>query len=148
MHLLRSVATCVAAAFVAVPALAQDNVALTSEVHVVRVVDGKEQFDPPASVVPGDRLVFTTRYSNAGNAPVENFVVTNPLPGPVVLANDGAFVVSVDGGATFGPLAQQRITEDGVSRPATVTDVTHVRWTVSSIAPGAGGELSYFATVR
>ncbi|WP_228241769.1 hypothetical protein [Porphyrobacter sp. GA68] len=148
MHLLRSVATCVAAAFVAVPALAQDNVALTSEVHVVRVVDGKEQLDPPASVLPGDRLVFTTRYRNAGSVSVDNFVVTNPLPAPVVLASDGAFAVSVDGGRTFGPLAEQRITEDGAARAATTADVTHVRWNLPSIAPGAGGELSYFATVR
>lgn len=136
------------AAALAMPVAAQDAVSLRSDVHVVRVVDGEERRDPPASVVPGDRLVFTTSFQNESGAAVENFVVTNPLPAPVVLAQDGQFAVSVDGGASFGPLGEQRVVDNDEPRAATVADVTHVRWTVASIAPGAGGELSYFATVR
>ena len=148
MPFFRPLATCLAAALLAVPALAQDSVALSSDVHVVRVVDGKEQLDPPANVVPGDRLVFSTRYQNNGSETVNNFTVTNPLPAPVILADDGAFAVSVDGGTTFGPLSEARVIEGDKPRTATFADVTHVRWTLPSIAAGAGGELSYFATVR
>lgn len=148
MTSFRPLATCIAAAFLAVPALAQDSVALSSDVHVVRVVDGKEQLDPPASVVPGDRLVFTTRYQNTGGSKVDDFTVTNPLPGAVMLAEEGAFAVSIDGGATFGPLAEQQVVENDAARPATLADVTHIRWTLPSIAAGAGGELKYLATVR
>lgn len=148
MTFFRPLATCFVAAFLAVPALAQDSVALSSDVHVVRMVDGKEQLDPPASVVPGDRLVFSTRYRNNGSETVNDFTVTNPLPAPVMLADNGAFAVSVDGGATFGPLSEARVIEGDQSRAATLADVTHVRWTLPSIAAGAGGELSYFATVR
>lgn len=105
----------------------------------------------PKVVVPGDTLVFSTRYRNGGPLPVTDFVVTNPLPGAVMLAPDGAdkHVVSVDGGKTWGTLASLQ-TDDGKGgkRPATAADVTHVRWTLALIQPGASGVLIYNAIVR
>ena len=105
--------------------------------------------EPPAQVVPGDRLVYSTRYRNTSAEPVEDFVVTNPLPAAVTLAADGAFEVSVDGGSTFGPLASLSLAlADGATRPAGLADVTHVRWTIARLAPGEEGTLSYSAVVR
>lgn len=139
---------------VAWPALAQAApVTLKGEVKVVREVveNGKtrQTFEEPNSVLPGDRLVFTTHYSNPGDKPVTDFVVTNPLPAPVKLAAAGAFEVSVDGGKTFGTLASLKaVGADGKPRAAELGDVTHVRWRLASIAPGASGDVSYFAEVR
>lgn len=105
----------------------------------------------PQKVVPGDRLVFSTNYKNNGGAPVENFVVTNPLPKGVTYANEGAAgsAVSVDGGKTWGALQSLKVMDGkGGLRPAQSNDVTHMRWTVAVIAPGATGAVSYHAVVR
>lgn len=136
------------------PAFAQaPAVALEGDVKVIRQVtengQTREKLEEPNQVLPGDRLVFTTRYTNGGKQPATDFVVTNPLPGPVKLAKVDGFEVSVDGGKTFGALGQLKATgPDGKPRAADLADVTHVRWRVASIAPGASGEVKYFAEVR
>ena len=134
------------------PAFAQ-AVELKGDVKVVRQVteNGKtsEKLEEPTQVLPGDKLVFTTRYTNGGGEPATDFVVTNPLPGPVKLAKVNGFEVSVDGGKTFGTLAALKAAgTDGKPRAAELADVTHVRWRVATIAPGASGEVKYFAEVR
>lgn len=136
------------------PAFAQaPAVALEGDVKVVRQVtengQTRETLEEPNQVLPGDRLVFTTRYTNGGTQPATDFVVTNPLPGPVKLARVNGFEVSVDGGKTFGTLGQLKAAgAGGKPRAAELADVTHVRWRVASIAPGASGEVKYFAEVR
>lgn len=151
-----------AAAVLAVPAMplaAQSTpspVTLNGDVKAVKTVtapDGKESIEliEPNTVVPGDRLVFGTDYANKGAEPVTNFVVTNPLPAAVRLAPDAdpALEVSVDGGKTYGVLAKLALPNaDGTTRPATHADVTHLRWVLPSIAPGASGRLIYPAIVR
>ena len=105
----------------------------------------------PKVVVPGNRLVFSTSYRNEGAAPVQNFVVTNPVPeGIAVAAPDAAsLTVSVDGGKSWGKLAALTVKDaKGVVRPAQAADVTHVRWTLASIAPGTGGAVAYHAIVK
>ncbi|WP_242447396.1 hypothetical protein [Aurantiacibacter aquimixticola] len=105
----------------------------------------------PGTIVPGDRLVFGTNYSNTGGEPVETFVMTNPLPAPVRLAPDAdpALIVSVDGGESFGRLADLTVAaDDGSSRAAEHRDVTHIRWTLSVVEPGQSGRLEYPAIIR
>ena len=154
-HFLSALAAIALAAGVYVPAAAQGTpaVALKSDVKVVRQVTEngatRETLEEPAKVLPGDRLVFTTRYNNSGSQPATDFVVVNPLPAAVKLAQAGAFDVSVDGGKTFGALTALKVpAAAGTTRAAELGDVTHVRWRVASIAPGASGEVSYFAEVR
>ncbi len=139
-------------------AMAQDLISLTGDVMVVKTVtddDGitREELVGPDTVVPGDRLVFTTGYSNDGVEAVENFVVTNPIPKAVKLADEsGSFMVSVDNGQTYVALAAlPTVTvdngEDGV-RSARAEDATHIRWTIARITPGSNGKLTYSAIVR
>lgn len=153
---------CAAMATLALPALplaaqtAASPIALTGDVMAEKVVtdaDGKERIElvAPTTIVPGDRLVFGTDYANTGADAVSNFTVTNPLPAAVRLAPDAdpALEVSVDGGKVFGVLAALTVTSsDGTARPATHADVTHVRWVLASIAPGASGRLTYPAIIR
>lgn len=139
---------------VVAPAFAQSQaVVLKGDVKVVREVteNGKtsEKLEEPRSVLPGDKLVFTTSYTNGGTTPATDFVVTNPVPAPVKLTRAGDFEVSVDGGTTFGALAAAKVAgTDGAQRSAELGDVTHVRWKFASIAPGASGDVKYFAEVR
>jgi uncharacterized repeat protein (TIGR01451 family) len=105
----------------------------------------------PVTVVPGDRLVMGTRYSNAGDTPIENVVVSNPVPPPVRVAEvaDPAQVVSVDGGKTWGAFADRIVRNaDGTQRPARPEDITHFRWTIPAVAPGGGGAVEFLVTVR
>lgn len=137
------------------PAVAAQPVALSSDVKVSRTVtdDGVERqvLSPPVDVVPGDRLVFETSYANNGTAAVENFVVTNPLPAAVQLAEeDGSFLVSVDGGRQYAQSVAALTVTDPQSgiRKAQLSDVTHIRWTIAKIDPGRSGKVSYHAIVR
>jgi len=131
-------------------------ITLEGEVHaVVETVDdnGETQVElvEPGTIIPGDRLVFGTNYANSGDEPVENFTMTNPLPGPVRLAPDADpdLVVSVDGGTTWGLLSELTVdAEDGSSRAATHSDVTHIRWTLAVVNPGESGRLEYPAIIR
>lgn len=138
-------------------AWAASDVSLASTVFVERVREDAEGrrtvvLEPPAVVTPGDRLVFILAFRNDGSQPATGFVVTNPIPAAVAfdsVEGDGA-LVSVDGGAVWGPLASLRIAQpDGTEGPATPADVTHVRWTFSQPIPaGANGRLSFRGIVE
>lgn len=131
------------------------QVALVGDVKLEQVVKEGDStrvaLVEPKVVVPGDRLVFTTSYTNSGSSAVTNFVVTNPLPGAVSLAPEavpgGSF--SVDGGKTWGALEGLTVADgQGGRRGAVYTDVTHIRWTIPVIAAGASGRVKYHAIVR
>ena len=135
-------------------AAAQQAVSLEGAVKVERSLekDGATTtfYEEPLSVVPGDRLVFTTSYRNRSKETVEDFVVTNPLPSAVMLSDSRSdFSVSVDGGQSFAALVDLSVAgKDGVLRPAQLSDVTHIRWTLARLEPGSTGSLAYRATVR
>lgn len=139
-----------------VAATPANPVTLKGEVKLEKTVveNGVERVKlvAPEVVVPGDKLVFSTAYANAGATPAINFVVTNALPAGVALAPDGAAAsleVSVDGGSSWGKLAALRVADGkGGMRAAQASEATHVRWTLPVIAPGANGTLKYHAIVR
>lgn len=134
---------------------APQAVQLSSTVMVEKTVtvDGKDQtqLQAPTKVLPGDKLIFQTNYKNGGNQPATQFVVTNPVPAAVSWtgeASPGA-VESVDGGKSYAPFNQLKVKgADGALRPAQPADVTHIRWTLASIAPGASGLVKYRGMVR
>ncbi len=138
------------------PALAANDVALTSEMFVERSVPqpgGQPRLvlEKVKSVPPGAKLVFVLTYANKGRAPATNFVATNPVPNGVAFESaDGAAVVSTDGGATYGPLAAAKArAADGSLRPARPDEVTHVRWALKAPIPVAGsGKLSFRGSVK
>lgn len=139
---------------VSTPALAQD-VALTGTVMLEQSVtrNGAETTElvEPKSVVPGDHLMISTVYRNGGAKDAENVVVTNAIPPAVSFAqaeSANGFKVSVDGGKTWGDLAALTISDQGRTRPATPADVTHVRWTIAKVAPGAQGKVEFRGIVK
>ena len=112
---------------------------------------GTVELVEPKVVVPGDRLLLGVRFTNGSTEPVENFVVTNPLPAAVSYASDAdpALEVSVDGGLTWGQLASLEVIDgDGNRSAAGPADVTIVRWTLAAIAPGETGQVSFPVFVR
>ena len=110
---------------------------------------------PAANVVPGSDVIYEVGYSNTGPKPMQ-VIITNPLPSDLVYQSYAARAVgaqleiSVDGGLTFGTLEGLRLNGvDGHTRPAQVTDITHVRWkTARPVKPGEAGYVSLRAKVR
>ena len=158
---------------------ARPAVSLSSQAMIERVetdAAGKERIVLKAPseviVVPGDRVVFTLSYKNESNEPAARFRATNAMPGPIqfIEAGEDWAEVSVDGGNTWGKLAEltvvarveeaaltdaetgevtQEATSSEETRPATAADVTHVRWAFTdAIAPGATGTVSYRGVVK
>lgn len=139
----------------AVPAPARPAVELTSSVMVEKpvVIDGRTRIvlKPADVVLPGDRLIFTTRVQNHDAKPAERVVVTNPVPAAVAFSgeNSPGVGVSTDGGRSFGPLAAQMVADgNGGRRAARSADVTHLRWTIASVPAGSAGSVSYHGIVR
>jgi uncharacterized repeat protein (TIGR01451 family) len=141
----------------AAPALAQQNVALSSKAFVVKQVpDGpgktKNTLAAPERVLPGEALVFMLEYKNEGAAPATAFVINNPIPANVIYTGveQPWADVSVDGGKNYGKLAALKLPKgDGTMRAALPSDVTHVRWKFAqAIAPAASGRVMYFGMVK
>lgn len=109
-----------------------------------------ERVDPQV-VVPGDKLVFGTRFANTGTELIERFVVSNPVPAAVRVAGeiDPGLLVSVDDGQTWGQLSDLAIVDAaGEARAALPGDITNVRWALTQIAPGESGTLEFPVIVR
>ena len=105
----------------------------------------------PTEYTPGTKLSFGMNYSNSGTEAATNVTGTNPLNAAVRLAPDAdpSLMVSVDGGASFGTLDTLSVATDSEGkRAATHSDVTHVRWTIASIAPGESGRISFPVIIR
>ena len=132
-----------------------EPIQLTSSVMVEKIamVNGHQQtvLKAPKPVVPGDHLVFQMNYRNSGDKPADNVVVSNPVPDSVVYAGESTAgaEMSVDGGKHYGQLSALSVTTpDGKSRPARPDDVTNLRWTLATIAPGTSGTLKYRGVVK
>ena len=103
-----------------------------------------------AKVVPGDEVIYTVTFSNIGDEPAENVVITNPLPEQLTYVDGSAFgpgaeiVFSVDGGKTFAKPVDLMVSKDGVQRPATAQDFTHIRWVMANDIPAGSQGMSRF----
>lgn len=160
--IIKLMLACAAASSLAAPVLplaaqtAAPAVSVNGDIKAEKTVtapDGKTRVElvEPETFLPGDRLVFGQNYVNTSADVVTNFTITNPLPEAVRLAPDAdpALELSADGGKTWGKLGSLSVTNsDGTTRPATHADVTHVRWVLASIAPGASGRVAFPVIIR
>lgn len=152
---LIAAALAISAAF-AGPVQAENRpISLSSTAQLVRIVaENGEQHETlvkPEGVVPGDKLVFTTTFTNSSADNVSNFVLVNPIPKDMSLTEGDLeqATYSVDGGKTFAALDQLTVADKaGTTRPATLADVTHLRWTIKQIAPKTSGSVQFTAVVR
>jgi uncharacterized repeat protein (TIGR01451 family) len=132
-------------------ALAIQN-AVYQEIEV-KAPDGKvtKKMVPAGKVVPGGEVVYEITYRNTGKDVATDIAINNPLAKEVtyVGASTAPTAVSVDGGAHFGALADLSVTgADGKPRKAQPADVTHLRWVVATLAPGASGKVEFRARVK
>jgi uncharacterized repeat protein (TIGR01451 family) len=109
-----------------------------------------------ARVIPGEEIFFTVTYSNNGDEPAENIIITNPVPNNMDYVNGSAsgdnttIMFSVDGGNNFDVPQNLTVTDtEGSQKPASAVDYTHIRWTVEGdIASGTSGTVQFSAVVE
>jgi hypothetical protein len=120
---------------------AEEAIQVTTRVQkqvIVEKDDGTKETRLVAadSVVPGERVVYTisrTLTYVAGSAAGKNLEVE----------------FSVDGGANFAPATELKVADNGVERPATTPDYTHVRWVMrSELAAGGQGQATFAAVLE
>lgn len=150
----------VGAAVWASGAMAAETIRLTSGVYQEQeIIDStgvrKLRQVPVSLISPGSEVVYVVSYANVSAKPA-NIVITNPLPADLGYRSASGAVdgtqsdVSVDGGATYGPLSTLQVKgPDGTLRQATAADITHVRWTVpKAVRPGEQGRVSLRAVLK
>jgi uncharacterized repeat protein (TIGR01451 family) len=119
----------------------------------VKGADGKvaKKLVPVTHAAPGDEVIYEIAYRNNGKAAATDIVVNNPMPKEMtyVGASTEPTAVSVDGGKHYGKLSDLMVTlPNGAIRPALASDITHLRWIVSSLAGGASGKVTFRARVK
>ncbi len=145
----------IAGGLLAQPALAR--VELVNEVHKVqRFVDETGQVQrrliAPDSVIPGDELRYSVRFTNIGNEVVDerSVVITNPIPVNTeylegsALGDTTEIQFSVDKGTAFATPAGLMIARNSSEAPANARDYTTIRWIYEpGLAPGETGMVSF-----
>ena len=139
-----------ALAFLATGAVAaQSSIDIRKSVYLERAErqDGRviRALEPATTLRKGDSVVLMLSWS----APARDnrFTVTSPVPRDLTFRRSGgqAAEVSINGGATWGQLAELKVG----SRRASPEDVSHVRWQISRADAQRGkGVLSFSAVVR
>ena len=105
------------------------------------------------SVVPGERVFYTITFTNVGDEPAQNVVITNPIAAELSYVEGSAFgpgmdvEFSVDGGATFADAADLTVTVDGETRAAGPDDFTHIRWVMQGELNSGSQGTARFAAV-
>jgi uncharacterized repeat protein (TIGR01451 family) len=109
-----------------------------------------------AKVIPGDEVIYTIQYTNLGEQPAEDVVITDAIPEHMTYqagsASGESTVIrfSVDGGKTYRAAGDLTVMgSDGQSRPATAADYTHIEWALQGpLAPTAEGSVSFRALLQ
>lgn len=141
-------------------ALAQSHLDVTTIVQKEVVIENENgnretQLIAAETVIPGEQVVYTITFENVGAEPAENVVITNPISESLTYVvgsasnGDKRVEFSADGGQTFGPASQLIVVDNGIERPATTKDYTHVRWVMQTkLEVGAKGSASFAAVLE
>ncbi len=129
------------------------------EVRVQRGGQWVTERSPVEKTSPGDLLVYTITYQNAGTTDAVDAVIVNPIPRGVVYRPDTAegqdaeITFSIDNSRTWHkpPIMVPVKKPDGTveMRPVPPEQYTHIRWIVKRpIPPGQSGQVSFKSTVK
>ena len=157
---LKSVITAAGLLAVATAAAAQQqHLDLTTSVQKEQIVmniagETEVQLVPAATVVPGEKVIYSISFRNISDEGAENVVITNPIAAELTYVDgsatrEGADIqFSIDGGASFANRNELAVDEDGAQRPAEAKDFTHIRWVLQEeLAAGAQGVMRFAAVL-
>ena len=161
----------VVTAFTAAPAMAGDFSAVSTidKAVIVTNEDGSTTttFVKADRVLPGDKLFYKITYENSADDAVDDVSLVMKVPAEVTfsensarysigaekqasLAESGVSVAfSTDGGVSFAPRGDLKVSVAGQDRSAVSEDITTVRFIFEEPIPsGAAGSVSFSAIVR
>lgn len=115
---------------------------------------GKEILNPATEVEPGQTVEYQLTYENTGANPLQDIIVTGPVPRVTAYIGKSAFTqakanlqVSIDGAKTFENEPVKRLVKDAtgkkVEKIIPPSAYTHLRWSMKE--PLKAGEVQNFA---
>lgn len=143
-------------------ALAEPNVEIKikaeKETIVVKNGQNTKKMFPVKKVFSGDTIQYTLSYKNIGTVEATNAIISDPIPDgtvyvPGTASEAGELTFSIDGGKSFKKpalLTYEMNNPGGANekRIASPEDYTHIRWVISTIPAGAGGNVSFKVKVK
>lgn len=122
--------------------------------RVVRLADGKESRVPAENIKPGETLEYLVRYTNKGEVPVSQFVVTLPIPQGLELMSlsdqPRAALASTDGVVFNAQPLKRRVRQaDGrdVIEDVPLADYRALRWQIGQLDAGKSVQFAARAKV-
>lgn len=124
-------------------------------VREVETAEGKPELQPVETAVPGEPLIYRIELENTDPVPATSIGLSLPLddslvidPESVVAGSDAGVVFSTDGGQSFDVFENLSVEENGETRQAQATDLTHMRIEIEEIAAESSIAVQYDAVVR
>ncbi len=126
----------------------------------ITVVNDKGQKEikrvPAEKVVPGDVVIYTTKFHNKGSESAAKVVITNPIPQHMEYVGGSATGVgtgikfSIDQGASFDNPGNLKVKNpDGTMRTANASEYTTVRWSfIKALTPAEKGSVEFSARLK
>ena len=114
-------------------------------------------FIPADRVTPGEDLYYQLTYNNGTSENIQDASLVMNVPPEVTYSENSAdlegkrvqVAFSTDGGQTYAPRGELKVTIGGQPRAAVSEDITNIRWTFNEpIAPSAEGSVGFRAVVR
>ena len=141
------------------PALAADLSARQTVQKIVTVETPEGEtvttLEPADLVAPGDEVIYSLAYENAGEKPATNVKLTMPVPDEVRFVensarSEGASVAfSADNAKSYAPRGALTVSVNGETRAALSEDITHVQWRFpNGIPANSSGTVSYRAILN
>lgn len=128
------------------------------EVAVISVDEtGAEsvRYEAASEIAPGDEVRYRLDYANDGTEAAENVSLVMPVPTEItliegsVVAGPALVTYSADAGVSFASRDALEVIEGDETRPATASDITHVRWVFATpIAAGEAGSISFSGVLQ
>ncbi len=151
-----------AAALLSAPAFAAPkmSVDMKAEKDVVVVEKGKQvkKRVDATSQAAGEVVIYTIRYSNAGDESASNVQLDNRIPAETSYVGGSAkgmvpAVFSADGGKTYGApeqLTREAVDANGKKKTVAVEPekYTDIRWVLPQVKAGESGQVSYEVRVK
>lgn len=136
------------------------DISVKAEKEVSVTAKGKQVKKRVAAkgIQPGEELIYTLSYQNAGTETAKDVVISDPIPAgtayiPGSASEVGEVTFSIDKGKTYNKptlLTYELKGGDGKGqkRVAAPDDYTDVRWTIPSIPAGGKGSVSFKVKVK
>lgn len=139
----------------------QQPIELTTIVEqeiIEKDANGKEKIKriPAAKVVPGNEVIYTTRFKYNGDDPATDIVISNPIPQFTVYklgtaaGKNTVIQYSVNNGESFHSTEQLKVKDlEGEVRAAGAEDYTNIRWTyLGQLDKGDEGTVEFRVVLR